>query len=394
MAAFLENRQVAVLDEIGLSQKNGGVVSQVNIADEKNDDVLISSKIDDAETNLLLGLDIMTSCTSENLARLCHDTNLVINTAQVMPGHFSSNPDYEFPDLRNKIYSRVTSQKSVRVESDLNELSRQFMGDGVFANIISLGIALQSGLLPISLESLERAIELNGVAIHLNKKALELGRRVALAKEKSLVLTQREHISTEDLISEFTNELDAWSGSKNSKASRSLRDVLSKFTSPKLRRVVCENYFKLLAFKDEYEVARLHLATTRLDLENHFSSSNSYSYSLGHEMIPTTNEKFTLSSNLGDVVFKVLSRVRHIRGSWMDPFRILSKNRLHVSLLSEYEETLDFAVNVINEEAVDEKVLADLLNYPSRIRGFGHVRERNAKLASEERRSLLSKLRH
>ena len=391
MAAFLDGLQVAVLDEIGLSQKNGGVVSQINIGD-KEDMLLISSKIDEAETNLLLGLDMMTSCTSENLARLGDETNVVLNTAQVMPGAFASNPDLKFPDLlRDKIFERITSEKSVCIENDLNELASRFVGDSVYANIMSLGISLQSGLLPLSLESLERAIELNGVAVDSNKKALELGRRVAISNKDLFPKNERKIIPTEELITDFTNELDEWSGGANSKASRSLRNAMSRFKSPKLRRIVCENYFKLLAFKDEYEVARLHLATTRSDLENNFSSSYSYSYSLGHEMFSRSNEKFTLSSNFGDVLFNVLSRLRTVRGTWIDPFRFSNKNRLHLTLLSEYEDTLEFAV--ANEEKVNEEALSVLLNYPMKIRGFGHVRETSAELAREERKSLMDKIR-
>ena len=332
----------------------------------------------------------MTSCTSENLERLGHDTNVVLNTAQVMPGAFASNPDLKFPDLRDKIFERITSETSVCIESDLNELASRFVGDNVSANIMSLGIAIQSGLLPLSLESLERAIELNGVAVDSNKKALELGRRVAISNKDLLVENEPKTLTTEELISDFTSELDEWSGRANSKASRSLRDALSRFTSPKLRRVACENYFKLLAFKDEYEVARLHLATTRSDLENHFSSSYSYSYSLGHEMFSRSNEKILLSSNFGDVLFNVLSRLRTVRGTWIDPFRFSNKNRLHLTLLSEYEDTLNFAV--ANEEKVNEEALSVLLNYPSKIRGFGHVRETSAELAREERKSLMEKI--
>jgi len=412
MAAFLENRKVAVLDEIGLSQKNGGVVSQVNIAsnDDNKDAMLMCSKIDEAETDLLLGLDMLTACTPENLSRLRHDTNVVLNTSQVMTGDFASNPDLKYPShLNETIFSRITSKNCVRIESDLNKLSNEVAGDSVSANIMALGMALQKGLLPVSLKSLERAIELNGVYVDTNLKALECGRsRVAMMmdEENLMVTIQDDEVTPlDDLVVDFMKELDAWSGSRNSAASQCLFDAVNRFSSPKIRRAVCENYFKLLAFKDEYEVARLHVETTRSNLANQFTSSSSFSYSLGHEMFSimsmnTSSKKFMLSSSLGNIIFGFLSRLRHIRGMWIDPFRFTKDRQLHTLLLSEYEDTLNFVSsrvlddeNVVDLSVEEEENIVSLLSYPSKIRGFGHIRERNAKIAREHREEYMRRIR-
>ncbi len=405
MAAHLDGHGSAILDMTGLAQKNGAVTSHITIA--KNPTSIDVVKINNESADLLLACDMATAASNECLAILKKgQTSAVLNSnVTVTAGvSFNSQEHMDLALLRHRI-SDVAGEGAVS-ELAASSTSQNLLGDQVFSNMMMLGFAWQKGTVPVSLESLKSAIRLNGAAVEANLVALELGRRIAHlgpeSVEEKRTLSKRpnkDNMSTEELVAYLYDELVAYQNAKyalrySSKitaikaAEKAIGDSLD------ITRAVAIHLYRLMAIKDEYEVARLYTdgeflknVTRQFDNVGAIRFHMSPPFLAPKDKVTGLPKKIVLGSWLMPAL-RVLARARILRGSWLDIFGMTAERRLERRLLSDYEKVID---KLASELTPGNRELAlKLASYPAAIKGFGHIKQANAIAAEQNRDDLLN----
>ena len=406
MAAHLEDKGVAVLDMSGLAQKYGAVMSHVQIAAQPQD--IHATRLDTGGAHLALGCDLIVTASTEALAKMAPSrTRAVVNASVTPTAEFVKNPNWVMPgsDLQRDITE--TAQKVEFVAA--TELAAALMGDAIASNMFILGYAYQKGWLPLAGESLERAIELNGVAVEFNKKSFLWGRRAAadLDRVKRIaapadVISIDQHFSRnlEELVerrAKFLTDYQnaAYAGRYQALVDRARAVEKEKVNSSKLTEAVARYYAKLLAYKDEYEVARLHAnGEFRKKIESMFEGNYKTFFYLAPPLLaktdPVTGEPRKMrfgSWMLG--VFKILHRMKFLRGTSLDPFGYTAERRTERALIREYEETVERLLAGLTPQ--NHALAVQIAAIPEEIRGFGHIKARNLAPARKKRDELLAR---
>jgi indolepyruvate ferredoxin oxidoreductase len=386
MAAHLEGWAVSVMDMTGLAQKGGAVFSHVMIAARR--EAINATRIRSAD--LLLGCDMATTIEPDALAALDPKRTRVISTSAEAPtGSFARNPDLAAagPAAKRELESRLGRDRVEIV--DAAAVTRALLGDTVQANILLLGFAWQRGTIPLSADAIMRAIELNDVAVKQATEAFEWGRMLAASPDKiaglmSLPTTQPPR-TLDELVAHRRRLLVQYQDERLARRYAALvagvasAEQACRPGSQILASAAARGYYKFLAIKDEYEVARLHADPEFLDaLDREFEGDYRLKFHLApprlakREAATGLLKKSTYGSWLL-VAFKWLSRLRFIRNSFADPFARTRERRFDLSLLEHYEAAAQLVIGHLNSSNFDQCVT--LLSYPDQVRGFGHVRE-------------------
>jgi indolepyruvate ferredoxin oxidoreductase len=410
MAAHLEGKGVTVLDVAGLAQKNGPVSSHVRIFDRP--DEVHAVRIGDRSADLLIGADMIVSVSREYLAKLAPDrTHLVVNEHVAPTGEFALNPDLDLSGGRMRRSLERDSADASFVPA--TELATALMGDSVYTNLFLLGVAFQRGLLPVSSAALERAMELNGVAVEKNKSAFAWGRFAAhdleavqrIAASQVLEEDEREADQTlEKTIELRVADLTDYQNAAYAARYRALVDrVYARERqlgdgSTELTEAVARYYYKLMAYKDEYEVARLMLDPEFWrGVDRQFEGKVKIEFNLAPQIFnprdPLTHraKKRTIGGRTGRTSLKVLVRLRRLRGTRLDLFGRTAHRRAERALIAEYEETIDelmAALTVDNHELATE-----IAQFPEHIRGYDLVKDEHLRQTREHTAELLDKFR-
>jgi indolepyruvate ferredoxin oxidoreductase len=395
MAAHLEGKGVAVLDQTGLSQKAGTVYSHVRIADRQ--DAIHAARIAIGEANALVGGDLVAAVAAEALARLRGGlTRAVVNRARQITGESVARPEAPFPVAAMEAELRAAVGASGAEFLDASRLAAALCGDALGANMLLLGYAWQRGLVPLAAASILRAVELNGAAVAMNKAAFEWGRRAAVdleGVERAAGITRALGVSLDDLIAARARELTGYQDAAYARRYTAFVEMVRQAEGAlggkdrPLTEAVARSYFRLLACKDEYEVARLYTdGRFRAMLETSFEGD----YALQVHLAPFgAREKRAFGGwTLG--ALRVLARLKRLRGSALDPFRFGAERRLGRSLVAEYEATVAALLPALTADNV--AVAAGIAALPDRIRGFGPVKRAAAERARAERERLLALL--
>ncbi len=396
MAAHLEGKHVTVLDQTGLSQKAGTVYSHVRIADRQ--EALHAARIATGEANVLLGGDLVASVAAEALARLCAGlTRAVVNRARQITGEQVARPEAPFPTAAMEAELRAAVRADGVEFIDATRLAVALCGDAVAANMLLLGYAWQRGLVPLARASILRAVELNGAAVAMNAAAFEWGRRAAddlAAVERAAGIARPLRVSLDDLVSVRARELADYQDAAYARrytafveAVRQAEGALGAQDRP-LTEAVARSYFRLLAVKDEYEVARLYT-------DGRFGSALAGAF----------DGEFTLRVHLAPFgarskrpfgrwalgALRVLARLKRLRGTVIDPFRLGAERRLERALLAEYEATIAALLPTLTPD--NRALVTEIAALPDGVRGFGPVKRAAAERARAERERLLAQLR-
>ncbi|MDP6264418.1 MAG: indolepyruvate ferredoxin oxidoreductase family protein [Pseudomonadales bacterium] len=385
MAAHLEGRAAGLIDMAGLAQKGGSVFSHIKLA--RSPAEINAIRVGSGGADLLLGCDLLISATNASLSTLNQrSSHAVINSHEQMPGEFARQRDFHLPLtlMQQRIETAVPAGHFACVNA--TQIARQLLGDSIGANLIMLGVAYQLGLLPLSADALLRAIDLNAVAIPLNKKAFALGRQWVHSPEVVLALLPEaaplEPPSLDEMIADRTKRLIDYQ-SADYAARYSDLVALARNTNDEIARAVAQYFYKLMAYKDEYEVARLYSTDSfRVDLAQTFSDVGKLQFHLVPPLLvrldPVTGKarKITMGPWILPV-FRLLAKGKHLRGTTFDPFGYTLERRTERRLISDYEALVTEVAD--NFEAVDQDAALALAELPDQIRGFGHV-----KLASIE----------
>jgi indolepyruvate ferredoxin oxidoreductase len=388
MAAHLEGKGISVLDMTGMSQKNGAVTSHIRIA--RNPVDIRAQRIATGEADLILGLDMLTAGAQDAIAKTRPGRTIaLINTHQQAPGQFARNPDWQFPfeEIRALIDESVAGQSHF---VDATRLATGLMGDSVSANLFMLGYAFQKGLIPLDQVSILRAIDLNGVAVEANKQAFDWGRRSAVDPERvrsialpdkpvvvhlpqtlEALLRRRIALLTEYQNADYAKRYEAFVRNVH-RAEKEITegDVLSK--------AVAKSLFKLMAYKDEYEVARLYTnGEFKKSLTDAFEGPFRIKYHLAPPLLSRRDAKGRIvktqyGSWMGHA-FKLLAKMKFLRGSALDIFGMTGERRLERALIVEYEQSMRAVLNNLSPDNLAQ--VLELASLPEQIRGFGHIKQ-------------------
>ncbi len=407
MAAHLDGRGVTALDMTGLAQKFGAVYSHVRIAERPED--IHAVRIAAGEANAVIGGDIVVTANGEALAKMqAGVTRTVVNCAETPTAEFIHNPDWQFP-LEKMQQILLDATGAGRADFiDAVGLANALMGDALFGNLILLGHAWQKGLVPVSLASLKRAIELNGVAVEANLKAFLWGRRLAhdraaverFARPAEVVELNRPQ-TLDDLVARraafLTDYQDAAYAGRYRALVDKVRAVEAPLGSARLAEAVAKYYFKLLAVKDEYEVARLHADPA---FHARIAATFEGDYRLNFHLAPPLLAKTDPATGLPKKraygpwmlsVFRWLAKLKCLRGGALDLFGRSAERRLERRLIAEYEQDIAMLLGRLDVSTLD--VAVELAGLPEHIRGYGHIKLRSAAAAQQQRLALLEQWR-
>ena len=404
MASHLESKGVSVLDMTGMSQKNGSVSSHVRIA--ISPEAIRAQRIATGEADLVLGCDMLTSGAHDAISKMrAGRTHAVINTHQQPSGHFARQPDWQFPagDLQALIDESVAGRAEY---VDATKLATALMGDSIATNLFMLGFAYQRGLLPLSSAALMRAIELNGVTIDVNQQAFLWGRRAAVdlkaveriaSPAQPMLLKMPETLA--GLMKRHVAFLSAYQNATYARQYEALVDTVKQAEeacgqSDKLARAVAKSLFKLMTYKDEYEVARLYTDGTFIEkLKQQFDGKLTLTFQLAPPLFSKKNAQGHLvKSAYGSWVwqaFTVLAKLKRLRGTKLDPFGWTIERRMERQLIVEYRSLIQTLLDSLNADNVSQatEIAALALN----IRGFGHVKDAAVR---HYRRKIFEALQH
>jgi indolepyruvate ferredoxin oxidoreductase len=413
MAAHLEGKGVGIIDQAGLAQKGGAVYSHIRIAGKPED--IHAIRVAANECDLVLGGDMVVVGNKKVLSTAkLGATTMVINTTEIFPGDFTRNADFSLPTerLRRAIRTAAGAEKTRFV--DATRLATALLGNSIGANIFMVGYAYQLGALPLSAESIERAIELNGEAVPMNLSAFQFGRRAAhdAASVEALVKpapdsasdARRLSQSFEETVARRVTFLTAYQNAAYAARYQTLVENARAAEAAKapgktgLAEAVARYLFKLMAYKDEYEVARLYAEPSFLaQVKNEVAGDNlTLKFHLAPPLFARKDKVTGLprKMTLGPWIlpaFRVLAKFKVLRGTVLDIFGYSEERRTERKLIADYEALLDEIMGKLNPD--NHPVAVGLANIPEKIRGFGHVKARHLVAAKADEAALLEQFR-
>ena len=412
MAAHLEGKGVGVLDMAGLAQKGGAVQSHIRLAHKPDDIHAIRVAARDAD--LVIGGDIVVAGSKKVLAAAIPGrTTMVINTAEVLPGDFTRNAEFVLPTERLK---RAITNAAGRERThfiDASRIATALLGQSIGANMFLVGYAYQLGALPLSAAAIEQALELNGEAVAMNVAAFRWGRRAAAdlkaveakaprpeAIDPARKLSQSFDEVVERRVVFLTDYQDAAYAARYRAVVERAKAIETAKALGKngLADAVARYLFKLMAYKDEYEVARLYADPSfERQVRNDIGGEHlRYQVHLAPPLLARRDKitgvprKMTFGPWIFPV-FRMLAKFKFLRGTVFDPFGHTTERKIERSLVREYEALLEEIFVKLTPE--NHHLAVGLAAIPDKIRGFGHVKLRHLKTAKADESALLEQFR-
>jgi indolepyruvate ferredoxin oxidoreductase len=410
MAAHLEGKGCSVLDFTGLSQKNGAVMSHVRLAPSPAE--LHAVRIAAGGADLLLGCDMVVAASPQALSRVENGvTRAVVNSYLAPTAAFVVNPDIDFETLTMQRALKAAAGDRNADFIDGTGLATALMGDSIATNLFMLGYAFQQGLVPLSLAAIERAIELNGVAVDAGKRSFGWGRlaahdraTVAAAARPALREDAPPPESVSGLIERRAAFLTAYQDATYAQRYRDLVAQAEQAEKTRARgrtgfaEAVARGFFKLMAYKDEYEVARLYTSGPFLErVRQQFDGDFTLEFHLAPPLLSRPDPYTGTPKKIGFGpwmfrAFKLLARLKRLRGTPFDIFGRTAERRTERQLIGDYEALIREIAAALGAD--NHALAVAIAEIPQQIRGFGHVKLRNLKAAREREASLLAAFRN
>ncbi|MFZ6815979.1 indolepyruvate ferredoxin oxidoreductase family protein [Undibacterium sp. Rencai35W] len=406
MAAHLEGKACSVLDITGLAQKGGAVMSHVRLADNAGD--LHSTRVGTGMADLVIGCDEVVTASRDALSRMGEGrTRAVVNSSVSPTSTFIKNPDWTFPGESAEAEIRHSCGEDRVDMVDATRMATALMGDNIASNMFMLGFAWQKGSVPLSEAALMRAIELNGVAIDFNKQAFNWGRVAAhdLAAVKKLVtpaqvIELKRAPTTDDTINKriafLTEYQDAAYALQYSEFVNKVKAAEAAIADGKplrLTEAVAKYLFKLMAYKDEYEVARLYTdGKFQQKIAGMFEGDYKINFHLAPPLLAKTDSQgHLIKQQFGPWMMKafgLLAKFKSLRGSALDVFGYTAERKMERALPVDYKATVSKLLTQLNADNVAKAVA--IASIPEDIRGYGHVKERHFAAAKAKEAQLLA----
>ncbi|MFZ6845696.1 indolepyruvate ferredoxin oxidoreductase family protein [Undibacterium sp. RuTC16W] len=406
MAAHLEGKACSVLDITGLAQKGGAVMSHVRLADNAGD--LHSTRVGTGMADLVIGCDEVVTASRDALSRMGEGrTRAVVNSSISPTSTFIKNPDWTFPGESAETEIRHSCGEDRVDMVDATRMATALMGDNIASNMFMLGFAWQKGSVPLSEAALMRAIELNGVAIDFNKQAFNWGRVAAhdLAAVKKLVtpaqVIELKRAPTIDdtinkriaFLTEYQDAAYALQYSEFVNKVKAAEAAIADGKPLRLTEAVAKYLFKLMAYKDEYEVARLYTdGKFQQKIAGMFEGDYKINFHLAPPLLAKTDSQgHLIKQQYGPWMMKafgLLAKFKSLRGSALDVFGYTAERKMERALPVDYKATVSKLLTQLNADNVAKAVA--IASIPEDIRGYGHVKERHFAAAKAKEAQLLA----
>jgi len=407
MAAHLQGKGASTLDFTGLAQKNGAVISHIQIASSR--EKIVTSRIGAHAADVLLGCDAVVAASAGALSRVASGlTRAVVNERITPTSDFVRDGDLPIGKAihQSAIESAIGGAPSVFWDG--SGAAENLFGDAIASNMMMVGYAYQLGLIPLSEEAIGRAIELNGTAVQMNQRAFFWGRLMAydasvIERISGTKAAESGVFELDRFVADRVRDLERYQNAAYGRRYKALVDSVQQIERRvasvvgELTEVVARNYFKVLAYKDEYEVARLHTdGSFRSHLSSAFDGGGRKTFYMAPPIFtrrdPRTGRrnKIALSAAWLDPLLRVMKHGKVLRGTLLDPFGRQQDRVMERALIGEFEEDVSLAVQSLTPRTIETAIA--LLRVPSSIRGFGVIKERNyenARPARQRYRSML-----
>ena len=396
MAAHIDGLGANTLDAVGLAQKGGAVTSQIRLAAKAED--LRSGSVPLASADIVLGGDVIVTHDIGVMSLMGQDrTHIVLNTEIVPTAEYLTSRDLAYS--KQEMLADIESSTSLSHTLNAQILAEQFMGDAIYANMIVLGAAWQKGYIPLTQEALRQAIELNGTKVEANLAAFDLGRIWCVRPESLQSLLPKDRAARNprtaalnDVIAFRRDHLTAYQNATYAKRYTDLVERVGRAEqalglpdadSRKLTRETAIQYARLLAYKDEYEIARLY---TQPEFTRQIAGQFSEGYKIKYNLAPPILGRRDKESGhlrkreFGSWIsplFKVLAHLKSLRGTPFDIFGYTSERRMERRLIRDFEARIEDVLTGLNPGNHARAV--KLIGAVDEIRGFGHVKEEAVK---------------
>ena len=392
-AAQLDGKGAGMMEMAGLAQKGGAVHIHCRLAERPED--ISAIRVATGEAHALIGGDLVVSAGNKTLGLTkMGQTGAVVNSHQIITGDFTRDTEFQLP------YDRLELALQARLKDDValfdaSDLAKAALGDSIFSNMMVFGAAWQQGLLPLSLESLQEAIRMNGAAVERNLRAFEIGRWAVLYPQDAAEVSKPKVIelpkTLNDKITYRKEHLIAFQGKRLAKRYGKMLDGISDAA---VKEAAAQGYHKLLAYKDEYEVARL-LLQSRDKARAEFDGEFKMTFNLAPPMLggkgPDGRPKKREFGEWLETPLRLLAKMKGLRGTPLDPFGRTSERKMERALIKQYESDMAEVLPLLTEQTRD--AIVALAELPLQIRGFGPVKEANEVKAAKRREELLSVIR-
>ncbi len=397
MAAHVDGHAASVVDMTGLAQKGGAVFSHVRIGETET--TVVGGRVPAASAHVLIACDILSAAGPDALALYAKDRTVAVGNQDFAPtADFVTDRDVRF-DAGN-MGRRIAAAAKSYDEAPAHHLAETQLGDAIFANMIMLGFAWQKGLVPVSSRAMYRAIRLNGVAADQNLQAFELGRRVAHNPEERGPAEASgptpETMTLDALITHRVAELTSYQNPAYAERYRRKVERVALVGSEAFTRAVAINLYKLMAYKDEYEVARLYS-------DGRFAAERGKTLKGGKAKVWLAPPIFSPKDDQGhprkiafggwmlDYGFPILAKLKGLRGSRLDLFGYSQERSVERQLIADYEASLDRLIDGFSLER--QSLAIQIAQLPQQIRGYGHVKAKSLEQAKKAEVNLWSDFR-
>ncbi|MBS0223895.1 MAG: indolepyruvate ferredoxin oxidoreductase family protein [Proteobacteria bacterium] len=414
MAAHIEGKGATVLDQLGMAQKGGAVISHVRIG--ASPESLHAVRLAAGGADLLLGCDLIVSASPDALAKLEPGVSrAIVNTHETITGEFTRHPDLAFPSNTLRLSIEAAAGAGACDFLEATKLATGLMGDSIATNLFMLGYAYQKGLIPLGHQALEQAIELNGAAVPMNLAAFRWGRRAATDRgaverlvappaEGNVVAFARPAVTLDEIVASRMRLLTEF---QNSALARRYQTLVEKVRLAEqkilpgesgLAEAVARNFAKLLAYKDEYEVARLYAdAAFAARLDRQFEGDYKLKFHLAPPLLARRDPRtgHLVKQEFGPWMlpaFRLLAKLKFLRGTAFDPFGRTDERKQERALIGEYERLIDELLAGL--APMNHALAVKLASTPDDIRGYGHVKQAHLAKAKQKETDLLAQWRH
>jgi indolepyruvate ferredoxin oxidoreductase len=392
-AAQLDGKGAGMMEMAGLAQKGGAVHIHCRLAERPED--INAIRVATGEAHALIGGDLVVSAGNKTLGLTkMGQTGAVVNSHQIITGDFTRDTEFQLP------YDRLELALQARLKDDValfdaSDLAKAALGDSIYSNMMVFGAAWQQGLLPLSLESLQEAIRMNGAAVDRNLRAFEIGRWAVLYPQDAAEVSKPKVIALpktlNDKIAFRKEHLTAYQGKRLAKRYGKMLDGISDRA---VKEAAALGYHKLLAYKDEYEVARL-LLQSRDKARAEFDGDFKMTFNLAPPMLsgkgPDGRPKKREFGEWLETPLRLLAKMKGLRGTPLDPFGRTAERKMERALIKQYERDMAEVLPLLTDQTRD--AIVALAELPLQIRGFGPVKEANEAKAAKRREELLSVIR-
>ena len=409
MAAHMEGKGIVTQDAAGLAQKGGATWSHVLIGATQDD--IRTTRVGMAAADLIIGCDPIVTANKETVLRMREGrTHVALNSHGTPTAAFVKDASWQNPAEQCAAdVARAVGPSGLGM-FDADAVASQLMGDTLYVNPMLLGYAWQKGWVPLARESLLRAMELNNVQVENNKTAFEWGRQAAHDRARverllagaggAQVIEFRKRETLESIIA---RRVEFLTGYQNAAYAQTYRDFVAKVQQEEaklgktaLSEAVARYLFKLMAYKDEYEVARLHSDPAFLKrIDDMFEGDYTLNYHLAPPMTADRNEKGELiKKKYGPSMlrnFKLLAKLKGLRGGAFDVFGKTEERQTERALIQQYRASIEEVLRSLNAD--NHATAVEIARIPEQIKGYGHVKERNLKPARERWNALMAQYR-